>query len=271
MEIKLLGTGSAEGWPGLFCACEVCQRSRKIGGKNLRTRSSALIDGALKIDFPSDTLHHVIVHGLDLTQVRYLLFTHAHDDHFAVRELQYLSWMFVPYAITTPLRVLAPFHTAARIRESLELEGLPLDLRCIEPWETICLERWRVTGIVAQHDPKQVCLNYLISDGNRTLLYASDTGWYEPPTWRFLAGMRIDAAVIECTKGPVEGGYMAHLCIPEVIRMRERLVQEGVLRSDGRVVTTHHSHLGGLLHDELEAALNPHGIEVGYDGMTFEI
>jgi len=271
MEIKLLGTSSAEGWPGMFCACDVCRRSRQIGGKNLRTRSSALIDGVIKIDFPPDTLHHILTQGLDLTQVRYLLFTHAHDDHFAVRELQYLSWMFVPNPLTAPLNIIAPLDTASLIRHYLDLANLPINLRCIEAWETIRLERWTATALVAQHDPAQLCLNYLISDGKSTLLYASDTGWYEKPTWKFLAKTQIDAMVVECTKGPIEGGYMAHLCIPEVVRMRERLIRDRILRADGRVVTTHHSHLGGLLHEELEALLNPHGIEVGYDGMTFEV
>src|SRR2546425_1124013 len=99
MEITLLGTGAAEGCPGLFCDCNICRRSRELGGKNLRSRSSALIDKTLKIDLAPDTFHHVLTHGLDLTAVEYLLFTHAHDDHFAVQELQYMSWMFVPKPI----------------------------------------------------------------------------------------------------------------------------------------------------------------------------
>lgn len=271
MEIKLLGTASAEGLPGLFCACEVCRRARELGGKNLRTRSSALIGGEIKIDLPPDTLHHVLAQGLDLTTTPYLLFTHAHDDHFAVRELQYLSWMFVPQPITKPLHVFGPRDTIEKIRQSLDLANLPLKLHCLKEWETAAIGRWQVTPILAQHDPEQQCFNYLVSDGARTLLYATDTGWYEKQTWDFLGRTQLDGMVVECTKGRMEGGYMAHLCIPEVVRMRERLVQEGVLRADGRVVTTHHSHLGGLLHEGLEAELNPHGIEVGYDGMTFEI
>ena len=83
MEIKLLGTGSAEGWPGLFCRCDICRRSRELGGKHLRTRTSALIDGVVKIDLPPDTLQHIHTQGLDMTKVEFLIFTHAHDDHLA--------------------------------------------------------------------------------------------------------------------------------------------------------------------------------------------
>jgi phosphoribosyl 1,2-cyclic phosphate phosphodiesterase len=114
-------------------------------------------------------------------------------------------------------------------------------------------------------------LNYLISNGSRTLLYATDTGVYDEPTWSFLQGKKIDGAVIECSKGPVEGGYDGHLSIPDVIRMRERLIAMGCLPTDAPVVTTHHSHLGGLMHEEIEEMLRPHGILAGYDGMDFTI
>lgn len=276
MHIKLLGTASAEGWPGMFCPCDICRRSREVGGKNLRSRSSALIDGVLKIDFPPDTQHHVLTQNLDLTQIKYLLFTHGHDDHFAVRELQYMSWMFVPEPARTPLQVLAPQDVIEEIQENLNLDILPLALHCLTPWETITFDDWAVTPIIAQHDPKRLCFNYLITrreaDGTtETLLYATDTGWYDPPTWAFLGRQKIDGMVLECTKGPVEGGYMAHLCIPEVVRMQSHLVKNGVMAPGAPVVTTHHSHLGGLMHDELEAHLNPHGVQVGYDGMEWTL
>lgn len=56
MKIQFLGTAAYEGIPAMFCQCEQCNTARKRGGKNLRTRSQALIDGKLLIDFPADTL-----------------------------------------------------------------------------------------------------------------------------------------------------------------------------------------------------------------------
>jgi hypothetical protein len=46
---------------------------------------------------------------------------------------------------------------------------------------------------------------------------------------------------------------------------------QGSLKPSAKIVTTHHSHYGDATHAELEALLNPHGIDVGYDGMEFEI
>ena len=40
MKIKYLGTGAAEGWPGVFCNCQHCREAREKGGKNICTRSS---------------------------------------------------------------------------------------------------------------------------------------------------------------------------------------------------------------------------------------
>ena len=244
---------------------------RKIGGKNHRSRSSALIDGILKIDLPPDTFHHVLTQNLDMTQIENLLFTHGHDDHFAIRELQYMSWMFLPEPLTKELEIAGPRTTLDRIRNECDLRDLPLTLTCLNPWETAEFGRWQITPILATHDPEQICFNYLIHDGKKTLLYATDTGWYSDAAWEFLGRWKIDAAVIECTKGKVEGGYDGHLGMAEVIKMRSKLIELGTLLPKSPVVTTHHSHIGGLLHNELEAGLNPHGIEVGFDGKRCKI
>lgn len=64
MKLKYLGTAAAEGWPALFCHCEACKKARKLGGKNIRTRSQAIADNRLLIDFCADTYMHVLQQGL---------------------------------------------------------------------------------------------------------------------------------------------------------------------------------------------------------------
>ena len=59
MKIKFLGTCAAEGFPAMFCQCPVCEKAREKGGKNIRTRSQAVIDDTLLIDFPADTYMHI--------------------------------------------------------------------------------------------------------------------------------------------------------------------------------------------------------------------
>jgi len=179
--------------------------------------------------------------------------------------------MFVPQPIVKPLNILAPRTTLEKICGQLEGEDIPISTQAIEPWANTTFGKWQITALSAHHDPKQVCFNYLISDGSKTLLYATDTGWYDAETWDFLKDKRVHGAVIEASKGLIEGGYPGHLNAHEVIKMREWLIDNRVMHSSAPVVTTHHSHLGGMLHDEMEALFNPHGIQTGYDGIVFNL
>ncbi|MBO7400508.1 MAG: carbon-phosphorus lyase, partial [Clostridia bacterium] len=81
MKLTYLGTAAAEGWPAVYCNCDHCKRAKAAGGRNIRTRSQALINDDLLIDYPADTYAHALANRLDLSAVRYLLFTHAHMDH----------------------------------------------------------------------------------------------------------------------------------------------------------------------------------------------
>ena len=57
MRIRLLGTAAAEGWPALFCRCPHCARARAAGGRNVRTRAAANVDGVYQFDFGPDVYH----------------------------------------------------------------------------------------------------------------------------------------------------------------------------------------------------------------------
>jgi phosphoribosyl 1,2-cyclic phosphate phosphodiesterase len=271
MNIQLLGTGAAEGVPGLFCRCGVCGEARKRGGKDFRTRSSALIDGVLKVDFPPDILHQVMQCDLDLRAMESLLFTHTHDDHFAWAELQYLGKYFVTDK-PKPLPIFGPRDVICHLDHHLEQDMVPVTLHFLECFETAKVGDYLVTPIAANHDPSQECFNYIIEDqhGHR-LLYASDTGWYHEPTWEFLSSVRLDGVLAECAKGECDGGYSGHMCIGDIIRMREKLMHMGTLEPTAPFVTTHFSHMGGLLHDRLEEKFAPHHIQPGFDGMTFQV
>ena len=87
MKVTYLGTAAAEGFPALFCNCPACREAARLGGRNIRTRSQALINRDLLLDLPPDTYLHKLQNGLDLSEVRYLFVTHWHMDHFYPPEL----------------------------------------------------------------------------------------------------------------------------------------------------------------------------------------
>ena len=270
MNVTLLGTGAAEGWPGLFCRCQSCLQARTLGGKNIRTRSSALIDGVLKIDLPPDTFHQVVAHNIDLCSIRALLFTHIHDDHFCGGELQYLGAYFVTKPLPEPLPVYGPPEVIEWLYANLHVETLPIVLNVLTAWETVCVAGYHITPLVAQHDHSTTCFNYLIEDAQGTmLLYASDTGWYEDVTWLFLKGIPLDGILVECQKGHEDGGYPGHLSIGDVLRLQSRLISGGTFAQGKPMTVTHLSHMSNMMHDEWEAYLAPYHIQTAYDGMTF--
>ena len=55
MEFTYLGTAAAEGWPAVFCRCKYCLEAQRLGGKNIRTRSQAIITGDLMVGLASGT------------------------------------------------------------------------------------------------------------------------------------------------------------------------------------------------------------------------
>ena len=73
MELKYLGTAAAEAMPATFCRCKYCIEARRLGGKNIRTRSQSLIDGELLIDLPADTYFHMSLEGYTLIKTEELV------------------------------------------------------------------------------------------------------------------------------------------------------------------------------------------------------
>ena len=82
MQFQYLGTAAAEGWPAVFCRCKYCLEAQRLGGKNIRTRSQAIVNDDLLLDLPPDTYMHKLMNNLDLSRVKYLFVTHFHMDHF---------------------------------------------------------------------------------------------------------------------------------------------------------------------------------------------
>ena len=94
MKLHFYGTGASEGVPAIFCKCKYCEKIRKMGGRNFRSRTSCQIDDELMIDFSADVFDHMRYGGLDMNQIEYLMITHAHCDHFIRRNFCILHRRF---------------------------------------------------------------------------------------------------------------------------------------------------------------------------------
>lgn len=273
MHIRLLGTGAAEGWPALFCGCDHCRRARVAGGRNIRTRASAVVDGAFQFDFGPDAYAQALA-GHDLSAVRQLVFTHSHADHLAPGDLGKRRPPFA-HGLQGPLHVWGNDRVLEAIRGYFGGDPPGLELHALHAFEAVHLDDALLTPLLADHDPRETCLIHLFEHGGRRLLYAHDSGVFPEATWEFLGkwaqgGGRLDAVLLDCTNGPLPG-LRNHLGLEGDALVRDRLLELGLVGTGTPVVATHFSHNGGLLHDELATRAEAVGLQAAYDGMELEV
>ncbi len=60
MELRILGSAAAEGWPAPFCVCPACAQARQRGGKNIRRRTSYQLGESIHIDWGPDSYASMI-------------------------------------------------------------------------------------------------------------------------------------------------------------------------------------------------------------------
>ena len=276
MKLTYLGTSAAEATPAPFCDCDICEHARREGGKNVRTRSQALLDGKILIDFPPDTLMHTLSEGLRLSRLDACILTHTHHDHFAPDD------MFFRTQVAAHMKEEKPLHFFCRKDGIKILEGRPASAKCIQqgglipheitPFTPFTVGEYKITPLNANHCPLAVI--YLIEKGDKAILYANDTGLFPEDTLEYLktAGVKLDLVSYDCTYGTWHRGNLGHLDLPEDIITRDTLGSLGLLKSGCRHVITHISHNnGGHTHDSLSAVAEAEGFTLAYDGLTVEI
>jgi phosphoribosyl 1,2-cyclic phosphate phosphodiesterase len=273
ITLTILGSAAAEGWPALFCECAPCAEARRRGGRNVRRRTAYAVNDDVLVDFGPDIYWQTVEFGLDLSKVRHIFVTHSHYDHLSPIELQ---WRRTGYsAVSSPLHVYGNADVFARIEAEMpaSLEQVTVHKHLVEPGDVVTAGTLQVTALEAQHArSEETALNYVLSDGESTVLIANDTGWWSEATWERLRGFSFDVAVIECTylhRDPEQRSY--HLGALATVAVRDRLREFGALRDDCRCVANHFSHNGITLHEELCDFFGPHGIDTGYDGMVIRV
>jgi phosphoribosyl 1,2-cyclic phosphate phosphodiesterase len=270
MKVRFLGTGAAEAIPSPFCGCTTCEDARKQGGRNRRRRSSLLINEDLLIDAGPDLVSACAELGVSLVGLRYLLVTHSHFDHFDPTNIEIRAPRYRKVAMPKLTLVAGP-STLARVQlpgyrdRDVELSRVPF-----RPDAHVELGSYSVTAIAAAHaHDLGDAMNFIVSDGAVTVLYAVDTSEYSEETFSRLASRKLDLLIVDATKGTNETSRN-HLSIDGVLALVERLRRSGSLSPASRVVATHFSHSHVPPHDELELVLKKHGILCAYDGLQID-
>ncbi|MFC4025096.1 MBL fold metallo-hydrolase [Oceanobacillus longus] len=269
MEIQLLGTSAAEGFPGIFCNCDTCQDARKLGGKDIRTRTSALIDGNIKIDFPPDSFLHVLRDGKPITNFEHLIITHTHHDHFYLDDLRMRTPGFAT-DFGNPLTIYGNQTVVNRCKEKFSSLKAYFNIVLLHAFETYEIDGSKVTPLPADHKPDEESFIYFIEKDNRACLYGHDTGMFPEETFHWLSEQKIDVAILDCTNGLIDE-KANHMNIAAIKEINSLFMEKGVFHKDSQIIATHFSHNTGLLHKDLKALLEPNGIGVAYDGMVLTV
>ena len=259
--------------PAVFCNCEVCKEARRLGGKNIRTRSQTLINDDLLIDLPADTYFHFLTNGIEGDRVKNLLVTHSHGDHLYAGELE---MRHSPFAHDMREKTLGVYGGADVVRKIAEVPNVKnVDVNRIKAYQPTAVGDYTVTALPARHmdDPADEPFIYVIQGKDATLLYAHDTGFFYEEVLDYIEKEKLyfDCISFDCTNVFLsfsdKGGHMG---IDNIQRLNARL--EAIGASDEKTVKiiNHFSHNGNPIHHILEEAVREYGWLVAYDGMQTE-
>ena len=264
MKLTFLGTAAAEGFPAIFCNCEYCNEAKRLGGKNIRTRSQSLLNEDLLIDFPADTYAHFLNNGICGDKVEYLIVTHAHSDHFYLNDLFMRSGAFAHNMSVPMLNIFCPktvFQQFTNIPEGTNVTVL-------EPYRTYEIGAYKVTPLPAKHMFGSEAFIYIIRS-DKTLLYAHDTGYFYEDVFDYIekSQMVFDMISLDCTNVDLpisdEG---AHMGFQNIERVLNRLSAMGAIKTSTLKYVNHFSHNANPLHHILEQRAKQYGCLVSYDG-----
>jgi adenosylcobinamide kinase / adenosylcobinamide-phosphate guanylyltransferase len=232
MDVRLLGTGSADGWPNPFCTCASCTAERLAG--RLRGQTAALVDDVLLLDCGPETPHAAQRAGVDLSRLRHVLITHAHPDHCAPAFLLFRSWVG-----DAPLDVLGPAPVVEQARMWVAPDS-PVDFRVVAPGQRVSVGGYDVRVLQAAHGDDTVL--YDVATDSSRLLYATDTGPLPDAAVEAVAGAGFDVVLLEETFGDKADHGTDHLHLATFADQLRRLREVGAVTDGTDVVAVHLSH-----------------------------
>lgn len=269
MKITFLGTSAGEEYPCVWCECENCSKARKWGGKNIRRNSSVILDGDVMIDIGKTAHLQAERFGLNLREIKTLLVTHSHKDHFNTHTL----WTRI--AVFTQLPELNTFGSK-QVEDMLsrndryDSENWRMQFNIIEPFQKYNADGFEFYTLDGNHnDGESRSINYIITRKNRTFLYLSDTGYPFDETLEALTRYKYDFIITEGTYGLGEDSS-GHLGLNKNVRILEFFNENKLWKDKPEYYVSHVAPHWCPPHDEYSPILEEKGLKLAYDGLVLE-
>lgn len=223
MKITFLGTGAAD-WPA----------ERPQDFSEFRRFSSALIDDCLLIDPGPQVLDALQEIGIAQSQIRYIINTHMHSDHFSPVTVDVLSSSGAHFFLITA-------------------------------GETQICGNYIIHAYRGNHGTSEDTVHFIIHDGKSSIFYGLDGAWLLYDEVQAIQHFKPDLAVLDATIGNIDSDYriFEHNNLSMVLEMKKTLSPY-----IGCFVI---SHLARSLHSDhktLSIEMTTHNIIVAYDGLT---
>ena len=227
MRVRMLGSGSASGWPNPWCGCRSCVGAAAQGV--VRGQTAALVDDRLLLDAGPDALRAAVRQGVGLAGVEAVLLTHAHADHHHPAGWRWRGWA----AGRRPMLLAGPASALA----DAALADPTVTARVLVAGDRLDVAGYAVTALPARH-PDGALLYSVIGPDGGSLLYATDTGVLPERTVELVRDRPHDLLLLELTGTPIP----SHLQLDSWPAQVARLRAAGVVTARTRVVAVHLGH-----------------------------
>jgi phosphoribosyl 1,2-cyclic phosphate phosphodiesterase len=251
--VLVLGTGTSHGVPMIGCECGTCTSTDP---RDRRSRASILIqtDGpSVLVDTTPDLRSQALAHKV--RRVDAIVYTHSHADHVMglddVRRYNAMQKSAIPcYADERTLGDLRRIYSYIFHPDTPRGGGIPQVVLARVMGE-FCVGPATFVPVPIMHGSRTI-LGYRVG----SFAYLTDCSGIPEASWPLLSGVR--TVVLDALR---ERPHPTHLSVNQALAIIERLGPE-------RAYFTHMCH--DLPHAATCARL-PAGVELAYDGLTFEI
>jgi phosphoribosyl 1,2-cyclic phosphate phosphodiesterase len=253
-RVLVLGTGTSHGVPMIGCECGTC---RSTDPRDKRSRASILIQvengPAVLVDTTPDLRMQALAHGV--TRVDAIVYTHSHADHVMgldeVRRFNHMQKSTIPcYGDERTLADLRRIYSYIFDPDAPRGGGIPQVVLARIMGE-FCVGAATFVPVPLWHGTRQI-FGYRLG----SFAYLTDCSAIPDSSWPLLSGVR--TVILDALR---DRPHPTHMSLEQAVAVAARIQPE-------RALLTHMCH--DLPHAATCARL-PAGVELAYDGLTFEI